>query len=151
MTAQTTIGSFRKEWRWLSNFYETKIIYEGKTYPTVEHAYQAAKTRDENEREIIRNLKTPGEAKKYARKLPLRKDWVYVRLTIMKELLSQKFAKGTSLAKSLKKTKEMELIEFNSWHDNYWGWCICNECKNKTKFNRLGYLLTQVREDLKTK
>ena len=142
-----SIGPFVKDWRWLSNFYEAEVTFEEKTYPTVEHAYQAAKTRDFEDREFIRQLKTPVEAKRYGGKIKLRGDWAYIRLSIMKELLKQKFTPESKLERKLNKTKDMELIEFNVWHDNYWGWCMCNNCKEKTKFNRLGKLLMDVRKE----
>jgi len=142
-----SIGPFIKDWKWLSNFYEAEVTFEEKAYPTVEHAYQASKTRDFEERELIRQLKTPGEAKQYGRKVKLRGDWVYIRLSVMKGLLKQKFILESMLGRKLEKTGEMELIEFNAWHDNYWGWCMCNECKRKTKFNRLGQLLMDVRKE----
>ena len=142
-----SIGPFVKDWRWLSNFYEAEVTFEEKTYPTVEHAYQAAKTIDLEDREFIRQLKTPVEAKRYGGKIKLRGDWAYIRLSIMKELLKQKFTPESKLERKLNKTKDMELIEFNVWHDNYWGWCMCNNCKEKTKFNRLGKLLMDVRKE----
>ena len=37
------IREFRGEFSWLSNFYPVQIEYEGLTYPSVEHAYQAGK------------------------------------------------------------------------------------------------------------
>ncbi|MCD7839045.1 MAG: hypothetical protein LUG46_00305 [Erysipelotrichaceae bacterium] len=41
------INRFRNEYAFLSNFYVVDIEYEG---PSVEHAFQAAKTLDNNER-----------------------------------------------------------------------------------------------------
>ena len=38
------INSFVGPCRFLSNFYPSEITYEGITYPTVEHAFQASKT-----------------------------------------------------------------------------------------------------------
>jgi ribA/ribD-fused uncharacterized protein len=142
-----SIGPFIKDWKWLSNFYETEVTFEEKTYPTVEHACQAAKTTDLEERETIRQLKTPVEARRYGRKVKLRDDWAYIRLSVMKDLLKQKFVLASMLGRKLEKTGDMELIEFNARHDNYWGWCMCNECKHKTKFNRLGQLLMDVRKE----
>ena len=38
------IGEFDGKFRFLSNFYPSPIFYDGILYPTVEHAFQAAKT-----------------------------------------------------------------------------------------------------------
>ena len=42
-TRITRITRFHGEYRFLSNFYPVKVEYDGVQYPTVEHAYQAAK------------------------------------------------------------------------------------------------------------
>ena len=62
----TIIDRFTREtgYDFLSNFYPSTVSFEGMLYPTVEHAYQAAKTIDPKIREIIRKANGPGEAKK---------------------------------------------------------------------------------------
>ena len=45
-------------------------------------------------------------------------------------------------------TGDAELIEGNTWHDNYWGVCSCSKCNGRGK-NRLGKLLMKVREELR--
>jgi hypothetical protein len=39
-------NSFHNEYRFLSNFYPAEVSFEGLVFPTVEHAYVAAKTTD---------------------------------------------------------------------------------------------------------
>ena len=56
------IDRFAGEYRFLSNFYPATVIYEGLTYPDVEHAYQSAKTLDMSQRRRIAALPTPAEA-----------------------------------------------------------------------------------------
>lgn len=58
-----TIGSFTGPHRFLSNFWSVAIAFEGHSYRTVEHAFQAAKTFDEDERRRIRNEPDAGGAK----------------------------------------------------------------------------------------
>ena len=53
------------------------------TYPTVEHAYQAAKTLDEDGRKAILEAPTPGKAKRMGRKVRMRPDWEDVKLSVM--------------------------------------------------------------------
>ncbi len=52
------------------------------TYPTVEHAFQAAKSLDIKERIHISKLNSPGAAKKAGRKLKLRADWEEIKLAV---------------------------------------------------------------------
>lgn len=55
-----TIDKFDNEFAFLSNFYSSPIVYEGIEYPTVEHAFQAAKTFDFDQRKMIAAAATPG-------------------------------------------------------------------------------------------
>ncbi len=44
------IREFKGEFRFLSNFFPSRIYHDGIEYPTVEHAFQAAKTLDFEQR-----------------------------------------------------------------------------------------------------
>jgi ribA/ribD-fused uncharacterized protein len=86
------IDSFNGKYRFLSNYYRSPICHEGIVYPTVEHAFHAAKNPKQSYRQMIANVKTPGEAKWLGRYISLRKDWEQVKDEIMKDLLRLKFA-----------------------------------------------------------
>ena len=58
------INKFIGEFAFLSNFFPSTIFLDKKRYATVEHAYQAFKTLNESEHEVVRNSRTPSEAKK---------------------------------------------------------------------------------------
>lgn len=133
------IGKFDGTYRFLSNFYPSIIEYEGILYPTVEHAYQAAKTLDIGEREKIAQLPRPKDAKQAGRHLDLRPGWDKQKVSIMRHLLKLKFRKfhlGTQLAR----TGDAILIEGNWWGDTFWG-----ECKGVGE-NNLGKLLMEIRD-----
>ena len=87
------IKEFQGENRFLSNFHPCRIDWEGIIYPSVEHAYQASKTLDKNERLKIANLSTPGRAKRAGQKLEIRPDWEEVKVPIMESLVRQKFTR----------------------------------------------------------
>lgn len=120
-----TIRSFSGEYAFLSNFLWEPMVYEGVTYSTVEHAFQAAKTEHEIERELIRLAATPSRAKRLGRTVTLRSDWNTIRISIMRELLRIKF-QSPALRERLLKTGQAELVEGNTWHDNFWGECSCS-------------------------
>lgn len=63
------ITRFRDEYDFLSNFYPAPVSLDGVDYPTVEHAFQAAKTFDPKQRAPIRNARTPSSAKSMARRI----------------------------------------------------------------------------------
>ena len=140
------INRFDGIYKFLSNFYQSTIVHEGITYPTVEHYYVAMKTLDVEERKRIAKVPTPESVKRYGRteienKGLLRPDWNDVKLSVMEWGLREKF-KHAHLAKLLKDTCSEELIEGNWWGDTFWG-----VCKNQGQ-NHLGKLLMLIRNEL---
>lgn len=140
------IRHFDGEHRFLSNFYPCRVKYAGVIWPTVEHAFQAAKTQDPIERLEILNAPSPGEAKKLGRAVALRPDWDALKVPLMKILLASKFTLTERLGVQLIGTGDVQLIEGNTWHDNFWGDCYCRSCADKIGHNNLGKLLMRLRE-----
>lgn len=136
------IVSFDKEYRFLSNFYEAKVVYKEVQFYTVENAYQAAKFKDESKISTLTNV-SPSYAKSVGSQIEIRDDWNEVKYKIMKDLLNQKF-KSNLLFTKLSHTSPCYLIEGNYWHDNYWGVCYCKHCKGIGE-NRLGDILMEIR------
>jgi len=137
------IQQFRGEYRFLSNFYPSKIEYGGIVYPTLEHFFQAMKTLDKKERLFIAQLPYPGQAKKAGRKVRLRPDWENIKLQVMAYGLSKKF-KDPILREKLIGTTGKTLVEGNYWNDTYWGICL----KTGKGQNHLGNMLMQLRDAL---
>jgi len=144
------IDRFEDEYAFLSNFYPSLILVDGLLFPTVEHAFQAAKTRFMEEKVDIRDALTPAKAKRLGRKCCLRADWQSVKREVMLDCLRLKF-NITDLRDKLLATGDATLVEGNTWHDNYWGVCMCPNCLHKPKRNVLGYFLMQVREEASKK
>lgn len=136
------IISFRGPYGFLSNFHPSPVTMSEIIYPTVEHAFQAAKTFDHSKRLKISMCDTPGKAKRMGRSLELREDWDVVKDQYMFTLLQVKFWSHAELAEKLIDTFPMELIEGNYWGDTYWG---VYQGKGE---NRLGKMLMKVREEL---
>src|SRR5947208_6749913 len=89
-TSPTKIAAFQGEYRFLSNFWPAIVEFEGITYPTVEHAYQSAKTLDMTDRKRIAALPTPAEAKQAGRALSLRSDWDTAKFVVMEDCVRYK-------------------------------------------------------------
>jgi len=136
------ISGFNGPYRFLSNFWPCIVHMDEKAYPSVEHAYQAAKTLDFNERYKISQLRTSGKAKRMGRNIILRPNWEEIKISTMFSLLRLKFSQP-QLTKLLLDTKNEVLIEGNKWGDTFWG--ICN---NKGE-NKLGILLMMVRDEIR--
>lgn len=140
------ITSFTGRWEFLSNFSPAQIEYEGIVYPTLEHAYQAAKTLHNPTRRKIAELKTPGQAKRFGKQITLRLNWDLIKIHIMQQLLEKKF-KIPALRQALLETGDEFLIEGNTWGDKFWGAVLVNV--EWVGENHLGSLLMQVRREIR--
>ena len=140
------IDFFDGEYAFLSNFYNASCIFEDKFYPTVEHAFQAAKSLDQAERDWIAAAGSPGLAKRLGRRVNLRPDWEKVKFDVMEECLRSKFA-DSALKQKLLATGDEELVEGNYWHDNTYGNCSCERCKDVVGRNMLGNILMKLRTE----
>lgn len=137
-----SINRFRGSHFFLSNFYFCFVNLDGELYPSVEHAYQAAKTLNKSKRFTIQTAKDPATAKRLGRRVSHRRDWKEVKLSVMEGLLKQKFSDG-ELRQRLINTGNEEIIEGNTWGDTFWGVC------NGKGENQLGKLLMKIREEIK--
>lgn len=143
------IEAFAGADRFLSNFWPSLITWRGREAPTVEHHYNAAKTLDPHEQNTVYAQDTPGKAKRTGQEVTLQPNWDNIKAGIMEELLRLKFAPGTDLARRLTATGDALLLEGNTWHDQYWGQCTCEQHYHWAGGNTLGRLLMQVRADLR--
>lgn len=140
------IRRFDGEYEFLSNFYPSPIEWDGAMYPTVEHAFQATKTLNPEYRGKIQRASTPGEAKRLGRSVALRSDWESIKVGTMIALIAIKFEPHTPLAAKLLATGDAELIEGNTWHDNFWGVDIRTPEKG---LNWLGKILMNWRQAIR--
>jgi ribA/ribD-fused uncharacterized protein len=143
------ILGFFGEYRFLSNFHEhegVSIYIDGLAGQkiacnSVEHAFQASKTFNIEQRLGVVNAETPGKAKKEGRKVDLRPDWEEVKNDVMLELLVQKFT-NPYYKELLIATGNAYLEETNIWNDVWFG--VCNGIGK----NYLGKMLMEIREAL---
>lgn len=134
------INEFQGEYRWLSNFVECDIEYNGFIYPSVENAYQAAKMKyKEDSLKFL--IVTSGQAKRLAKTLPMRDDWGKLKIYYMREFLIQKFSQKP-YKELLMNTCGLDIIEGNRWGDKYWGVCL----KTNNGQNNLGKLIMGIRD-----
>jgi len=129
------IDNFRDKYWFLSNFYSCEIKYEGRTYYSVEAAYQAQKCPENADAFVNLSAK---DAKTLGKRAELRDDWDLVKVGIMYKLLEIKFA-IPYLERDLLHTGDEELVEGNWWNDIYWGKC------NGGGENVLGNVLMEIR------
>ena len=142
-TSSAPVTEFQGEYRFLSNFWPARVEFEGMTYPTAEHAYQAAKSLDPSERRRIAALPSPADAKREGRKLALRSDWDTAKFVVMEQIVRDKFTRNADLRAKLLETGDAQLEEGNNWGDTTWG------VVNGVGENRLGKILMKVRKELR--
>lgn len=140
-TKTRPITSFSGPYRFLSNFYPctVRLPNDPRVYSSVEHAYQAAKSRSKKHRDAVFNCSNPVDAKHLGRAVKLRPDWERIKLRVMTHLVRQKFS-NKELATKLVATQNALLQEGNTWGDTFWGVC------NGQGKNHLGLLLMETRE-----
>ena len=129
-TAPVLFWSRCPDWGWLSNFAAAGFAGPGGAlWPTVEHWYQAGKTRDPASAERIRLAATPQAALRLGRAAPCRADWNDAKLARM--------------ASGLLATGERALRHATPWgaHGNpFWG-----VGRDGAGANRLGRMLEGIR------
>jgi ribA/ribD-fused uncharacterized protein len=137
------IREFQGEFRFLSNFWPADVRFGHRSFPTVEHAYQAWKATNKEDFKFVASSPTPGEAKRRGRKITVREDWDRVKLPLMEMLVRSKFdrERNPQLLTLLLLTGERKLIEGNKWGDTFWGVC------NGEGENHLGKLLMKIRAE----
>lgn len=137
----TDITEFQGEFRWLSNFAPAPVLMYGVEYPSVEHAYQAAKCAVAADRKMFLNI-TAGQAKRLGREVRVRPDWDEFKVEAMTMLVRRKFEIPEYRARLLG-TGDVLIAEGNQWGDTFWGVC------NGRGDNVLGKILMVIREEIK--
>ena len=137
------ITSFSGSFRFLSNFYPCKVVYEGIEYPSSEHAYVAAKTDNQLQKLAISEIPSASDVKRFGRQIKLKDNWDNIKISIMKNIVEAKFDQNPDLMKLLQETRNYELIEGNNWSDKFWGQSPIGNGRNE-----LGKILMSVRDDI---
>ncbi|MBX4997060.1 NADAR family protein [Rhizobium lentis] len=132
----------------LSNLYRREIEFEGRIFPTSEHAYQAGKALKPAVREWIQAAPSPSLAAMAAHGLytwDVVPDWANIKFDRMRAVLRAKFTQHPDLAEILISTGTKRLVEVGSVNNavnRLWG-----EVNGKGK-NMLGVMLMELREEI---
>ena len=148
LTAAPEIRFYRaneKPYGAFSNLFRRPIDFEGTTYPTSEHAYQAGKACKPAVREWIGNAPTPALAAMAAHGLyvwDVVPDWAQIKFDCMRALLRAKFDQHADLRDLLLSTVNSRVVEagnVNNAVNRLWG-----EVDGKGQ-NMLGVMLMELR------
>ena len=147
----------KRKWylsNWFSNFdpVDNPIVDEfGIEYYSVERAYQASKSLDRNTRLRFTDMSVKeGDIKRLGSNIECRKDWEEVKFSIMENYVRQKYTKNDIHQKELIRSYPHDIVEWNMWHDNVWGICMCERCINSGKkgSNKLGTIVMLIRREI---
>lgn len=133
-----------------SNLYRRTVVFEGTTFLTSEHAYQAGKARKPEVRDWILAAPSPALVAMAAHGLyqwDIASDWSRTKFDRMRAVLWAKFSQHSDLAELLLSTGEARLVEsatFDSPVNRLWG-----EVPVKGGKNMLGVMLMETREKLR--
>ncbi len=109
------IPAFFGEYRFLSNFAPIEVYLDGATYPSVEHAYQAAKFDDNRLRRAAKAARSAGKAKRFADDHQPSRSWSDVRrLEVMADLVCG-FSQVAMDAATVSTTRETVITELFKW------------------------------------
>ncbi len=132
-----------------SNLYKRAIAFEGREYPSAEHAYQAGKARKASVRDWLLSAPTPAHVAMAAHGLyswDVVPNWAKTKCHRMKQVLIAKFTQHDDLRELLLSTGTATLIEagrVDNAVNRFWGQV------NGRGQNQLGLLLMEVREELR--
>lgn len=131
-----------------SNLYKRSIKFDGREYPTAEHAYQAGKARKDAVREWILSAPSPALVAMAAHGLytwDIVPNWSKIKFDRMRQVLRAKFTQHKDLRDLLLSTCSARLVEVGKVDNvvnRVWG-----EVNGKGQ-NMLGVLLMELRDEL---
>lgn len=131
-----------------SNLFRRPIIFEGREFPTSEHAYQAGKARKDAVREWILSAPSPSLVAMAAHGLytwDIVPNWTEIKFDRMRNVLRAKFSQHTDLQELLLQTADARIVEAGRTDNpvnRIWG-----EVNGKG-LNMLGILLMEIRTEL---
>jgi len=145
LDTDTHVFFYENDFYVLSNFSAFMLEWQGKMFPTSEHAYHWEKFMDPLKRSAIRSAVSAHAAFKMAErwKQYRRKDWDEVKVDIMRCILCAKVEQHEYVRRKLLATGDRELVE-DSWRDDFWGWGPTRQGQNM-----MGKLWMQIRHQLR--
>src|ERR1700726_190050 len=101
-----------EEFGCFSNFAPYPVRMDGRVWPTSEHYFQAQKFENAEDRDQIRQTKSPMIAARLGRdrKKPLRPDWEAVKDEVMRKAVRAKFSQHEDLRQILLSTGDATLV-----------------------------------------
>jgi ribA/ribD-fused uncharacterized protein len=142
------VGFYPREFYPLDNFASFQVDWQGRRWPTSEHAYQASifmETAPEVV-ELIAEARSAHDAQKIARLYKDRRpeNWDEVKISVMEDICRHKLLQNPYVWAKLVQTGDLEIVE-DSPKDDFWGWG-----PNRDGRNELGKIWMRLREEIRS-
>jgi N-glycosidase YbiA len=146
-TSGDVAAFYPREFYPLCNFSSFQVEWRGRSWPTSEHAYQAAhffETAPELAEQIFR-AKSAHEAYKLAKANGHRapKNWEVIKESVMLDICRHKLQQHEYVRAKLLETGDAKIVE-DSPKDSFWGWG-----PDRRGRNALGKIWMQLRDELR--
>ncbi|MFZ1302173.1 MAG: NADAR family protein [Candidatus Microsaccharimonas sp.] len=146
-TDGSVVGFYEREFYTFSNFSSFQVDWEGRRWPTSEHAYQAARYMGTSPEfvEKIFNARSAHEAWEIAQsnKQHDRQNWPEIKAEVMLDICRHKLQQNPYVKHKLLLTNDELLVE-DSPIDSFWGWGPDGQGRNE-----LGKVWMKLREELR--
>lgn len=137
-----------------SNFYPTQVSYNGKVFPSSEHAYQFDRVTYLGDSKLaaqVFHAHTPQVAKRLGGQIRPSKKWYLIKVDRMKKITLAKYNQNPRLKNELLKTAPSPLIEATI--DSFWGCGLTFNPRNLISGqwngkNQMGLILMECRNEL---
>ncbi len=139
-------GFMLEGWYVFDSYAPFQIEWQGKLWPTAEHAFQAAHFFETSPElaERVRLTRSPREADDFANENKQfdDPDWRSKRVAIMKEIIRAKYDQHPLIKETLAKSGSKPIVETND-NDAFWGWG-----HDKRGENTLGKIWMKLRDEV---
>lgn len=139
-----SINFVENRYHYLSPFSAHRIVIWGEVFPTVEHAYQAARIIPGPERDSIKNAPSPLDAWREGQKYKNNEQYLvsdFDKDAVMEELFRAKLKQHPDIRDILLESGDRELLKLHI--DTYWGTGEDGKGQNK-----MGKIWMKIRSEL---
>lgn len=128
----------------LSMMHKHKVEFRGLVFPSIFHATVAGRFWDDKLAKKIARTHDPIKARNLCTGFPVDRNWNHIRLSVMEDLVKQKFSKDP-LRTILLDTHPHTIWSLNQYGDRFWG-----IVEGEGGENNYGKILVSVREALRS-
>ena len=114
------VGFYEGDYYGLSNFSAHQVVWEGKTFATAEHAYQACKFADPVKKREIESAPSAFLAREYGQSKEGRAV-PFDKVGIIKSIMRAKLRQHEDVRRSLLATGDREILKDHPEDTGFWG------------------------------